>query len=119
MVDLKGVQSGLQAQKYHFLVSFVNHTDSVEKTWNLANFILIIVALHWLTHWQFYSYRSQQKWWEMVQEKHNFEKSFFFLYLNKRTIFEHLVQGETNTDVLSFIFQNPFTISKLVLEREI
>ena len=55
----------------------------------------------------------------MVQEKQNFEKSFFFLYLNKRTNFEHLVQGETNTDVLSFIFQNPFTICKLVLEREI
>ena len=28
---LKGSQSGSQAQKYHFLVSFVNHTDSVKK----------------------------------------------------------------------------------------
>ena len=29
---LKGAQSGSQAQKYHFLVSFVNHTSTVEKT---------------------------------------------------------------------------------------
>ena len=75
----KRIQSGLLAQKYHFLVSFVNHTDSVEKTWNLANFILIIVALHWLMHWQFHWYKSKQKWWEKVLEKQNFEKSFFFV----------------------------------------
>ena len=37
---------------------------------------------------------------------------FFFLYLNKRTIFEHLVQEETNTDSSGFTFQNPFTIYK-------
>ena len=29
---LKGAQSGSQTQKYHFGVSFVNHTGSVEKT---------------------------------------------------------------------------------------
>ena len=37
---------------------------------------------------------------------------FFFLNLNKRTIFEHLVQEETNTDSSGFTFQNPFTIYK-------
>ena len=34
--ELKEVQSGSQAQKYNFGASFVNHTDSAEKTWNLA-----------------------------------------------------------------------------------
>ena len=34
--ELKEVQSGSQAQKYNFWASFVNHTDSAEKTWNLA-----------------------------------------------------------------------------------
>ena len=28
---IKGAQSGSQTQKYHFWVSFVNHTGSVEK----------------------------------------------------------------------------------------
>ena len=39
----------------------------------------------------------------MVQEKQNYEKPFF-LYLNKRKIFEHLVQDETNTDIFGFHF---------------
>ena len=43
--------------------------------------------------------------------KQNYEKSFF-LYLNKRTIFEHLVQEEQNTDISDLTFQNPFTIYK-------
>ena len=38
--ELKEVQSGSQAQKYNFWASFVNHTDSAEKTWNLAYFVL-------------------------------------------------------------------------------
>ena len=46
-------------------------------------------------------------------------KNLFFLYLNKRTIFEHLVQVVTNTDFSAFTFQNPFTICKWVLEIEI
>ena len=41
----------------------------------------------------------------MVQEKQSYEK--IFLCPNKRTIFEHLVQEETNTDILGFTF-HPF-----------
>ena len=44
-------------------------------------------------------------------------KNLFF-YLNKRAIFEHLVQEETNTGILGFTF-HPFTICKWVLESEI
>ena len=72
-------------------------------------------ALHWSMYWQFHWYKNKQKWWEMVQEKQNYEKSSFFLHLNKRTIFEHLVWEETNTDILGFTFQNPFAICKWVL----
>ena len=41
-----------------------------------------------------------------------------FLYLNKRTIFEHLLKEETNTDIQGSTF-HPFTIDKWVLESEI
>ena len=52
---------------------------------------------------------------QMVQEKRNYVKSFFF-YLYKRTIFEYLVQEETNAGTSGFTFHNPFTNCKWVLE---
>ena len=91
---LKGAQSGSQAQKYNFWVSFVNHTGSVEKTWNLANFILIIVTLDCSMYWLFHWYKNKQKLVRDGTRKTELWK-IFFLYLNKRTVVLTVSCGST------------------------
>ena len=69
---LKGAQSGFQAQKYHFWVSFVNHTGSVEKTYYYTGY--------------FTDTKIRKSWWEMVQEKQNYEKSYFCILIREQSL---------------------------------
>ena len=81
LVDLRVLKVGPRPQNTIFLISFVSHTGSVKKTWNLANCILFIVALDWSMYWLFHWYKNKQKLGRDGTRKTELWKKCFFCIL--------------------------------------
>ena len=102
-----GCQSRSQAQKYHFWVSFVNHNVSkrlkIQQIYHSSSPLynaLTISLIQKQAH-------IGERWYKKSRIMKN-----LFLYLNKRTILEHLIQEEHSR----YIQENSHYIKEILLK---